>query len=708
MLAGAGAVPAVVCPRKSNAGTVPPRWRPTRRSASARSVWCNLGFGPFPEIAPDGKAPRSPLRSFGEYELIEQIGRGGMGVVYKARHLATEQVVAVKMILDAELASEAVIERFRIEAETAARLDHPNIVPIYEIGDHQGRQYFTMEWIAGNSLADRIATSQYQLIDTDAGGSLSLVRERQAMIARLMSTLGRAVHYAHHHGILHRDIKPSNILFDQEDRPYLTDFGVAKLLDREQAMTQTGALLGTLSYMSPEQASGGAINPTSDVYSLGAILYELLTGRAPFAAETPAATMREVMEREPTDPRTINPLVDRRLATICLKALEKDPGRRYSTALMFAEDLERWEKREPILARPAGLVLRTRRWSRRNPAVATLLVALTVGLTISLWLLHSVNQNRAAKERLLAVLWEDLAQDLTESWEDPAKTAITISSEKLAAMTGTRGLEVVSAAKPIRLLIGIHSNDGKPVDRARDYAPLLAELERMMGRELHKPVRLDFRMDKYGDGAREALLAGQVQITLLGAYSYLLARESDPSITPLIRAKASEESRTWMIFARKDTGIQSLAQLRGRSMAVGFRSSTASGFWAPHFLFATGLRATNLASYTFHSVEGEALRAVQDNAAEAGVISLTEMNSAKKRKKLVPLKEFPVMPPVWATRTAATPEAAAFQSALLRLDRGTVEGVFGQGEFERASDGDFTEMRAVEPYVKAFFEGSRY
>jgi WD40 repeat protein/tRNA A-37 threonylcarbamoyl transferase component Bud32 len=320
-----------------------------------------------------GAAPGTKLRYFGDYEILEEIARGGMGVVYKARQISLNRIVAVKMILAGQLASETDVRRFRSEAEAAGNLDHPNIVPIYEVGEHGGQHYFSMKLIEGESLAQREARHERRE-----------AREEQRQAARLMATVARAVHHAHQRGILHRDLKPGNILLDAAGQPHVTDFGLAKRVEGERGLTQSGAIVGTPSYMAPEQArSEKALSTALDVYSLGAILYELLTGQPPFRANTPLDTVLRVLEEEPPQPRSICPAVDRDLETVCLKCLEKEPPKRYASAEALAQDLERWLADEPVIARPIGGVERLWRWGRRNPmkmafvgSVAVLLLVL--------------------------------------------------------------------------------------------------------------------------------------------------------------------------------------------------------------------------------------------------------------------------------------------------------------------------------------------
>ena len=281
---------------------------------------------------------------FGDYELLEVIGRGGQGVVYRARQKSLNRTVALKVIGLGHWATDAHLKRFRREAEAAASLDHSGIVPIYEVGERDGSCYFSMKLVEG--------------------GELDEVSKREPMPIRraveLIVKVARTVHYAHEHRILHRDIKPGNILLDQKGEPHLTDFGLARLVETESTVTRTLEVLGTPSYMAPEQAVGNndAISSATDVYGLGAVLYQLLTGHPPFAGGTTYETIKLLLDTEPRQPRLWNPKIDRDLSTICLKCLEKDPKRRYSSALALAEDLERWLKHEPILARRTGLITR--------------------------------------------------------------------------------------------------------------------------------------------------------------------------------------------------------------------------------------------------------------------------------------------------------------------------------------------------------------
>jgi hypothetical protein len=304
------------------------------------------------------------VRYFGDYELLEKIARGGMGVVYRARQVSLNRTVALKMILAGQLASETDVRRFRAEAEAAANLDHLNVLPIYEVGEHDGQHYFSMKLVTGGSLASRMAE----------------FRQDPRLGVGLLAQVARAVHFAHERGVLHRDLKPGNILLDAV-QPYVADFGLAKRVDADTGMTASGAIVGTPSYMPPEQARAQkALTVAVDVYALGAILYELLTGRPPFRGASQLDTLLQVLEQEPEPPRKQNALVHPDLEAVCLKCLAKEPAGRYATAAQLADDLERWLDGAAVLARSPSRADRLARWCERNPVLLALGLAMMIGV----------------------------------------------------------------------------------------------------------------------------------------------------------------------------------------------------------------------------------------------------------------------------------------------------------------------------------------
>jgi TolB-like protein/tRNA A-37 threonylcarbamoyl transferase component Bud32/Flp pilus assembly protein TadD len=338
------------------------------------------------------------LGELGDYELLEEVGRGGQGVVFRARQKSLNRTVALKVISLGQWANKAHLKRFRREAEAAASLDHPNIVPIYEVGERDGSCYFSMKFVEGGQLDEVVRHAPMSI--------------RQA--AKLIAKVARTVHYAHQHGILHRDIKPGNILLDQNGEPLLTDFGLARLVDTESTVTRTMEVLGTPSYMAPEQAVGSnsVVSSVTDVYGLGAVFYQLLTGQPPFAGGTTYETIKLLLDTEPRQPRLLNPKIDRDLSTICLKCLEKDSKRRYSSALALAEDLERWLKHEPIQARHTGVFARGRKWVQRNPTSALLVACLVALAAAAGWIVWKSELIRQPLATGIAVLpFENLGDE---------------------------------------------------------------------------------------------------------------------------------------------------------------------------------------------------------------------------------------------------------------------------------------------------------
>ncbi len=311
----------------------------------------------------------SMVRYFGEYEILEELGAGGMGVVYKARQAKLKRIVALKMIRSGEVANTKDLQRFEVEAKAAAKLSHPGIVPVHEVGVHDGRHFYTMDYVEGGNLSQMHRDAPVPVLH-----AVKLVRQ-----------LAGSMHYAHLKGIVHRDLKPANILLTADGNPKITDFGLAKrILEDDESesptMTESGQILGTAGYMSPEQASGKSrlVGPSSDIYSLGAVLYALLTSRAPFVGETPSHTIMQVLHNDPVSPRKLNPSIPRDLETICLKCLAKEPHQRYGTAQLLADDLTSFMEGKPVKARPVNKVIKAWSWAKRNPWIAATLLLIVL------------------------------------------------------------------------------------------------------------------------------------------------------------------------------------------------------------------------------------------------------------------------------------------------------------------------------------------
>ena len=565
--------------------------------------------------------PREDDRSFGDYQLEEMIGRGGMGVVYKARQKSLNRLVALKMIQSWRDASLNTLVRFRLEAEAAAKLDHPNIVPTYHIGEQSGQPFFSMKLIPGASLGKQLKEWSLLPPEGDATGTSPRAgREPQVRIAVLMAKIARAVHYAHRQGVIHRDLKPSNILIDAAGEPHLTDFGIAKLLEQDSGLTGTHDVLGTPAYMAPEQANGRSVNAAVDIYSLGAILYSLLTGRPPFQGETPLETLRKVSEEEPVSPTRINRNADPELASISLKCLEKDPVRRYISALELAEDLDRWTRHEPVRARPAGPVLRLSRWVRRNPVGASLIGTLCLGLVGALVLLEMVDaeKNRktaalrdveAAKgvgDRATRQLVALLVEELESLWLQDDRKMLRVSSEQLAALSAREIADIPKGARVERLRFGLAANES-PVSDARRYAELLSFLETRLSKRRGHPILIDLQIYKFKEDRVQAIVSGNLHFVRMGTIYFLQTKEEHPEIQALIEPECATKTATF--FTRADSGIKSLASLKNRRLAFGDPMSGLS-FWGQVKLSEAGVTGRDLAEYAFLDSRSEFIEEV--------------------------------------------------------------------------------------------------
>lgn len=393
---------------------------------------------PYARKSPPVPPVGTSIRYFGDYEILEEVARGGMGVVYKARQVNLNRTVALKMILAGQLAGKDDVQRFYTEAEAAAQLDHPGIVPIFEIGEHQGQHYFSMAYIEGDSLAQKVA-----------GGPLP---PREA--AEIVQKVCQAIAYAHGRGVVHRDLKPANVLIDPDSQPKVTDFGLAKRTEIESNLTGTGQILGTPSYMPPEQASGrmDEVGPRSDVYSIGGILYCLLTGRPPFQSSSPMDTLLQVLEKEPIAPRALDSKLPVDLNTICLKSLEKDPKQRYVSAAEMSDDLQRYLAGEPITAKPPKWTRLVRHWVGQN--IGAIGWAVVVGALFGLFACLHTLQNEIAVT--LSSAGENLdrlgfPRDLHPTFSRLPKTPVwllAVQQFALVVLLVMAGLIVVALVRP--------------------------------------------------------------------------------------------------------------------------------------------------------------------------------------------------------------------------------------------------------------------
>jgi serine/threonine-protein kinase len=403
---------------------------------------------------PSGRRPGPPRPALPGYEIIEEIGRGGMGVVYKARHVRLNRLVALKMILAGAHASDDQIARFHIEARAVAQIQHPGIVQIYEDGDHEGLPYFSLEFVPGGSLSQAI------------GGKPQPPRSA----ATTVMALCRAMAEAHSRGIIHRDLKPANVLLTIDGQPKITDFGLARQMDEDSRQTRSGAIMGTPSYMAPEQAWGQTheIGPLSDQYALGAILYDMLVGRPPFQGATTLETLELARTQEPVPPTRLQPNVPIDLETICLKALQKDPAKRYPDAAAMAEDLRRFLDGEPIVARPVGSLERLWRWCKRNPRVAILAAAVLL-----LMIFTAVGSAAfAASMKALNGKLEALNGKLARSVEEETKARQIAQSKEQAAIAAMRA-EAEAREKAKALVQGALAQNRNALEAHRTLSVLL-------------------------------------------------------------------------------------------------------------------------------------------------------------------------------------------------------------------------------------------
>ena len=683
-----------------------------------------------------GSVPNAPGRRFGDYELGETLGRGGMGVVYAALQVSLHRPVALKMILDSEAASPTVRRRFTLEAEAAAKLDHPNIVPIYEVGEHDGQPFLSMKLIVGENLRKKIASGDLCLATKGGGTTKTELRERAIAIARLIAAMSRAVQHAHENGVLHRDLKPANILVDRSGQPHLTDFGLAKMMEPQAdgsatgPLTLSGTTLGTPSYMSPEQADGGRLSAASDIYSLGAILYEMLAGKPPFQSGTVLETLRLVVEQEAKHPSSLNPRIDRDLDTICMKCLEKNPAARYPTAEALAADLERWLRHEPIRARPAGVGLRTRRWVARNRLGTALIVSLFTGLAVALALLKLtlIRQNQLDLHR--ANMLQRFSRGVDGMWKDADQAFVPIASTDLAELADLPARP--TDALTMHLTFGLNINH-QPFGQALQYAPFLSALEQRMETNLQRSVSIDLRLYKAEASSLRDAIRGQLDLQRMGAVRYVFSKQTLPGLEPIVRERSQKEA---VLFASKDAGISNLTQVAGQRVAFGQTNSGIS-FWAKFHLARAGVRGTNLQSYSHltgtkqssdenpahrkgsedRDSETQAHKQVIQNVllgqADVGEAPRRHFELSRyKRRGLVPLLVYRVTSDLYVARPGLDPEVVrAFRESLATFQSQEDQKLLAQlnnnvviSGFDPVGEGDFQEIRSAMSHEIAEFE----
>jgi serine/threonine protein kinase len=568
---------------------------------------CLLGLG---VTASEDSTNTQPPRCFAGYELVHQIGRGGMGVVYEARQTRLNRTVALKMILSDESCSPTMRRRFFIEAEAVARLDHPNIVPLYEVGEFEGAQFLSMKLIQGESLRKKMARGELGLPKNGELLGKASVAHQEKKIGRLVATLAHAIHHAHGHNVVHRDLKPGNILLDAGHTPYVTDFGLAKILDSDQSqLSGRTEMMGTLAYMSPQQVRSDAVSPATDIYSLGVILYELLAGQLPFHGVTPNETLRLIETQPPRRLRLQNRFIHPDLEIICLKCLEKEPRNRYVSAAELAEDLERWLANQTIKAKPAGCFVHLHRWIKRNPLGTTLILSLMLTLFAVFLTCIQLSKNAQLEAENSAYMYNRWVIATELLWKSPQKTSLTMPAEEIARV---RGRHSPNLANAIRLILEVNITEN-PVAQAQAFAPLLDYLQNTMGAvrppvgwarlghwfkswfshrqpwQLAQPVAFDLKFCKYSSLSFHEIAAGQAHFQRLGAVGYERARELDSNVLALVQEDAGKEA---VIFVRQDSPITNLVQFAGRSFAFGDTNSTIN-LWAKVHLVKAGVQGTN-------------------------------------------------------------------------------------------------------------------
>ncbi|MBI4605266.1 MAG: PhnD/SsuA/transferrin family substrate-binding protein [Planctomycetes bacterium] len=678
-------------------------------------------------------SPFPPLEVVGDYRLLREVGRGSYGIVYEAWQVSLGRRVALKVLPASLLADPKVVARFEREGRVASRLDHPGICTVLQAGVEKGIPYIAMRFIDGETLGKKIfwakATesslaavlcgqpTRPRSLETPGPEEkeekplrVPWTRAEVLTVVRLVERVARALHAAHEAGCVHRDVKPGNIMITPEGDPVILDFGLARLQDGDSTtLTQTGELMGTLGYMSPEQLSDKPIpiDRRTDVYSLGATLYECLTLRLPFLGVTREGTIRRIRYSDPPNPRHLNPRISRDLKAVLETALEKDPERRYRTALELAEDLRRIQDCEPIQARGTPPLVRARRWTQRNPALASGILGLIVCLAVALGFLWTVKLERDRTEAALHNLSSVIDFLLRE---DPDHIAVAHETRKLLEEG------VLPAQDPeLRLHFGVYTSDAAPT-MYRAFRGAVGQLEMALSARLGKRVAIDFHIFRSYKGAWQSLAEGGLDLSRLGSASYVLARQMEPRIQLLVRELVSEKPRlTGVLIARKGSGIGSVEDLLKDNrvrIAFGSEDSTLGRYVAQAHLVKKGIRASDLAGHEYHRSHESVALAVLSGRFEVGAVKISTFQKFKDQAPgLESFADFTVeeATKAWVAPATLDPQvAAALREALLELREpgvlapikdATREDVTG---FAGADDAMYDELRKVMRQAERF------
>jgi phosphate/phosphite/phosphonate ABC transporter binding protein len=666
---------------------------------------CLMKLALEPDVEETETGPGEPSKHLwaGDYERVKEVACSEMAMVYKAHQISLDRVVALKVMMNQRLDDPFMAQRFQVEARAIARLEHPNIVPIHQVGEHLGLHFFAMRFIEGGSLQERIRAGEFRAPDTAQGGSRRSIREWNRTIARLVLDIARAVRFAHQHGVLHLDLKPANVLMDLENQPHVTDFGLAQCLARDETGIDRSAIAGTPGYMAPEQISDSdcRLTTATDAYGLGAILYELLTGQPPFHAESPQETMTLVLSSEPKAPRAINPAVDERLEAICLKCLQKAPQQRYASARDLAEDLQRWIEHRPIQARPARWPQPLVLWARRNPTLAVAeVVVLALLITVIALLARVAQEETKARD----VFRKDVNAGLDDLWMNTEEVEYRVPSEKRRALAGRSPLsEAKNVPLQPRLVFAVYTHR-TPTNMLYGFSPVLDHIEEYLG----APV--DFVIYKGYSNAINALVEGKVQFMKIGPASYVEAQElTKNQENPILLAQqvhAGQSNMYGVIFVRSDSPIGSLKDLRNQQglanklFAFGDPSSTFGSYMARAALVGAGIYATNFAAHKHLASHDATVKEVLGNtnvvAGAANESAVKDAILAGAKLKVISTMECVTFPWVGATNLAPT-DAHLIQRCLLSLkDRKMLVGIDKDlTGFQKAKPADYDSLKPL-------------